>query len=274
MNFFVLLLVLLAERFSGLRRGIQRDGWWHDLRARHERAEQPWLSLAWLVALPLVLVGLLLEVLEPMAYGWLALPVHLLLVLYALGRGDLAAELAAFREAWRRGDSEAAALIAQRDLGLEAADEATLFEQVEARLLWQGFHGFFAVVFWYVLLGPLAALAYRLLVLSEAHAAHAALRERAGSLRHAFDWLPARLLAATFALVGHFVLVKRVLLPALTDWELPTRRLLADAGRLAIDNPGAIDGEAGLARLDALLALLIRGGIFWYVVFALWTLLG
>ena len=46
---------------------------------------------------------------------------------------------------------------------------------VQTRLLWKSYEGFFAVIFWYLLLGPMAALAYRLLALCFEHAQHLSL---------------------------------------------------------------------------------------------------
>ena len=155
---------------------------------------------------------------------------HLLVLLYSLGRGHAKAELGAFRDAWRRGDEEAAALAAERDAGLRENDPASLMHAVQTRLLWKSYEGFFAVIFWYLLLGPMAALAYRLLALCVEHAQHDGLRERAEQLRHAFDWLPVRLLLGSFATVGNFVAVNRALLHELLSWDVSARRLLADAG--------------------------------------------
>ena len=61
---------------------------------------------------------------------------------------------------------------------------------------WRGCRGicygrptsFFAVIFWYFLLGPVVILSYRLLALAQEHSQNPALVERAGQLRHAFDW--------------------------------------------------------------------------------------
>lgn len=277
MSFLVVLLVLLIEKFSDWRPRLQRDGLWlgqlRRLEGERSLAASPWLVLALLVLLPVLLLGVLLWMLEPLAYGWLSLPLHLLVLLYSLGRGEVKRELGPFRDAWRRGDEEAAALVAERDLGLREPDAPSLLQAAQGLLLWRSYQGFFAVIFWYVLLGPAAALAYRLLALTVEHAQREALRERAGQLRHAFDWLPVRVLLASFALVGDFVAVNRALLHQLLDWDVPARRLLAEVGPLAADLEPNITGDAGVARLDALGALLVRTRMLWYALLALWTLL-
>ncbi|NQD92633.1 regulatory signaling modulator protein AmpE [Pseudomonas sp. CrR25] len=276
MSFLVLLLVLWVEKFSAWREAIQQDGPWLRLLAKAERqadfVESPWLAVLLLVGLPLVVLALLLTLLEPLAYGWLALPVHLLVLIYSLGRGDLLAALGPFRDSWRRGDTEAAYLVARRDLALEAEEEGMLLQCVQGHLVWQAYQSFFAVIFWYALLGPLAALAYRLLALLAEHAEQAALRERAVQLRHAFDWLPVRVLAASFALVGNFVAVNRALLHELLSWDISAAQLVIAVARAAGETPEPQLGEAGVGTLDSLWQLLVRAAVLWYAVFALWTL--
>ena len=134
MSFLVLLLAVWIEKFSALRHRVQRDGGW--IRELHKfetggLAKQPWLVLTVLVLLPVALLGLLLVVLDPVAYGLLALPVHLLVVIYSLGRGDLLGELGPFRDAWRREDLQAAAHVAKRDLNICAESGEQLLEQVQ-----------------------------------------------------------------------------------------------------------------------------------------------
>ena len=278
MAFLVLLLVLLFETFSNWRLHIQQDRFWLRLLARVEGRPRltaaPWLSLALLVLLPVLLLGLVLVGLHPLAYGWLALPVHLLVLIYSLGRGDVQTSLGPFRDAWRRGDSQAAYLVAERDLALEVPDGDALLERVQGYLLWQAYQGFFAVIFWYALLGPVAALAYRLLALTDEHAQVESLRERAVRLRHVFDWLPARLLAASFGLIGNFIAVSRVLLHELLSRDVTAAQLVGDAGRAASEVPGeTLGGEAGVRSLDELWQLLVRAAVLWYAAIALLVLL-
>ena len=277
MSFLVLLLAVWVEKFSAGRQRIQQDGGWLRQLTRVEAAPNlqasPWLSLALLVLVPVLLLGVLLVLLKSVAYGWLALPVHLLVLIYGLGRGDVLAALGPFRDAWRRDDMEAAYLVAARDLGVQADEPAELLTRVQGYLLWQAYQSFFAVIFWYALLGPVAVLAYRLLALTTEQAQQVALREHAQQLRHGFDWLPSRVLASSFALVGDFLSVSRALLHELLNWQIPAAQLVDHAGRAAANTPASAPGEAGLHSLDSLWQMLVRSALLWYAGFAVWTLL-
>lgn len=277
MSFLVLLLALWIEKFSALGHRVQRDGGWirelNKLEASERLAKQPWLVLTILVVFPLALLALLLVVLEPVAYGLLALPVHLLVVIYSLGRGDLLGGLGPFRDAWRREDLQAAAHVAKRDLNICADSGEQLLDRVQGHLLWEAYQSFFAVIFWYFLLGPVAALAYRLLALAEEHGKTPALVERAAQMRHAFDWVPVRLLAASLALVGNFVAVSRVMLHELLNWNISAAHLINRVGLAAGEIPPPVVGPEGINTLDCLWELLLRAAVLWYAGFALWTVL-
>jgi AmpE protein len=277
MSFLVLLLAVWIEKFSALRQRVQRDGPWlrqlGRLESNPRTGKQPWTMLALMVLLPVLVLALILVVLGSVAYGWLALPIHLLVLIYSLGRGDVKGDLGPFRDACRRGDQEAAVLVAERDLGVEADNSEQLLQGVHSYLLWQIYQGFFAVIFWYFLLGPVAALSYRLLALAAEHGKTPALVERAAQLRHAFDWIPVRLLAASFALVGNFVAVSRVMLHELLNWNISAASLITKVGCVAGEVPAPAMGVEGVSSLDVLWELLIRAAIVWYAGFALWTLL-
>ncbi|SDA74017.1 AmpE protein [Pseudomonas sp. NFACC15-1] len=277
MSFLVLLLAVWIEKFSALRQRVQRDGGWlrelNKLEASPRWVNRPWLVLTVLVLLPVAVLALLLWVLEPVAYGLLALPVHLLVVIYSLGRGDLLAALGPFRDAWRREDLQAAAHVAKRDLDIEADDGEQLLERVQGHLLWQAYQSFFAVIFWYFVLGPVAALSYRLLALAAEHSQNPGVAERAAQMRHAFDWVPVRLLAASFALVGNFVAVSRVMLHELLNWNISAADLIDKVGLVAGEIPKPVAGPDGINSLDRLWELLLRAAVLWYAGFALWTVL-
>ncbi|MCW1248236.1 regulatory signaling modulator protein AmpE [Pseudomonas sp. SAICEU22] len=278
MSFLVLLLAVWIEKFSALRQRVQRDGGWlgelNKLEASPRWGNRPWLVLVMMVLVPVAALALLLWMLEPVAYGLLALPVHLLVVIYCLGRGDLLADLGPFRDAWRRENLQAAAHVAKRDLNIDADGGQPLLEQVQKHLLWQAYQSFFAVIFWYFVLGPVAALSYRLLALAAEHSQNPGVAERAAQLRHAFDWVPVRLLAASFALVGNFVAVSRVMLHELLNWNISAADLIDKVGLVAGEIPTPVAGPDGINSLDRLWELLLRAAVLWYAGFALWTVLG
>lgn len=277
MSFLVLLMAVWVEKFSSLRRSVQRDRQWlralHRCEASPSRQREPWLCLLALVVLPAALLTLILVLLQPFIYGWLVLPIHLLVLVYSFGRGDLRQALGPFRDAWRRADMPAALHVAQRDIGLTASDGEAVFQRVQGQLLWQTYQGFFAVIFYYFLAGPPLALAYRLLALTAEHAQQPLLRERAEQVRAVLDWVPVRLLAASFALVGNFSAVMRVLLPEVLNFNISAARLIGEVGSVAGEVPAPVIGEAGLAGLDDLWQLLLRAATLWYCGFALGTLL-
>ncbi len=277
MIFLVLLLVLLAEKFSGLRQRVQRDGFFlgelHRLEARPGLAREPWLVLGIGVALPALLLAFVLYALQPVAYGLLALPVHLLVLIYSLGRGDITVGLGPFRDAWRREDTQAAVHVAERDMGVTADTGASLLQRVQGHLLWEAYQSFFAVIFWYAALGPVAALVYRLVALVAEQSRHPAVAVRAQRLRHALDWLPVRLLAASFALVGNFVAVSRVMLHEVLSWEISAAALIDRVGRVAGDVPAPVVGQVGVETLDSLWQMVVRAGVLWYAVLAVCSVL-
>ena len=97
--------------------------------------------------------------------------------------------------------------------------------------------------------------------------------ERAGQLRHAFDWLPVRLLAASFALVGNFVAVSRVMLHELLNWDISAAQMVEKVGLVAGEIPAPVVGAEGINSLDRLWELLLRAAVLWYAGFAIWTVL-
>lgn len=274
MSFLVLLLILLLEKTSNWRARLQRDDLFLGALGRVESeprlAGRPLRQLLTVLGVPLLLVGLLLWSLAPLAYGWLLLPLHVVVLLWSLGRGDPQRGLAPFRASWQRGDAEAAYLDARRDLGVLAEDAPALLAQVQGFLLWQAYQGFFAVIFWYALLGPLAALAYRLLALLAEHAGDEGLRSHAVRLRQLLDWLPARVLALSLALAGNFVSANRALWSRLFDLPASAAQLVVETGRAAADTTA---GKGGVETLDELWGLLLRAGLLWYSALALWILL-
>lgn len=177
MEFLAALIAVALVQLWGSGAPLHRDGWF--LRWCHWCARLPGLNSA-STLLPVVCVSIPVFVLLLIYYGiadqWWGLPKLAMLVailLYSLGRGE-------FRRVPR------------------------------SQALYCGFERMFAVLFWFVLAGPALALAYRLAFLYrhrvvEVDNSVAADKNVAVALSDQllalFEWLPARALGISFAVI-------------------------------------------------------------------------
>ena len=91
--------------------------------------------------------------------------------------------------------------------------------------------------------------------------------------RRALRLLGWALLAASFALVGNFVGVSRVMLHELLSWDISAAQLVEKVGLAAAEIPPPVVGADGINSLDRLWELLLRAAVLWYAGFAIWTVL-
>lgn len=273
MSFLVLALVVLILRFTPWRHGFPVDllGWWAGKAGEAARLRPAWQALV-LLALPLALAGLVLWLVRGEVYGLLTLAAHVLLFMLAVGRDDpLGAMAGPFQEAWQRNDREAAYHIARRDLALDSDGPEALLQAVDARIALAAFRDYVTPIFWYLLLGPLAPLGYRLLAIFARHAEHSA-QPAAERMTHALEWLPARLFALSLALVGDFERTLGVLRRWLTRWEEGADRVVSSCLLAALGNEQQVSSTAGI--LQPVRTLLVRSLLVWAVCIAFLSLLG
>jgi len=278
MTFLALIMALTVRYLWGAEGWIQRDHWWREWRQRVQGLGLlPSLQLLLSIALPLLLALLVLDLLRPLLFGVLWIVAAALLLLYAFGRGDFHARMARYRDYCERGNREGAWLCLREELHAGEPQEVdpglepeALHQQLLASLYYDGFQRWFAVVFWFVLLGPVAALAYRLLQLCRGVDDNGPVVK----LLFLLDWIPARLLLATFAVTGDFVRSRDELVAALLDPWADSPGLLLAVGSAAVgaDADGA-DSQRAAADVTDLAGLLTRSAVAWVVVIALLEIL-
>jgi AmpE protein len=200
----------------------------------------------------------------------LALPVHVLVVIYSLGRGDLLGGLGPFRDAWRREDLQAAAHVAKRDLDICADSGEQLLEQRAGASAVAGLPELFCGDFLVLRARPGGGAG-----LSPVGAGRkSTARPRRWSSAPRNCAMPSTgcryaLLAASLALVGNFVAVSRVMLHELLNWNISAAQLINRVGLAAGENPPPVVGPEGINTLDCLWELLLRAAVLWYAGFAL-----
>lgn len=276
MHFLALLMVVALMWFTPLRTGLPVDlpkAWVAGVVRRYPQ-QKPVGGLL-LVLLPLLILVLLQWWLQRNGLGLIGLLLFALVLLACVGRRDPLGEMATgFERAWERGDKAAAALVAERDLGVTAEGQDSVLTEVRAALVREVLQGYMVTVFWFALLGPAGALGYRLLRLL-ADQADSSAASPASALAHALEWIPARLLAASFALVGHFDHVRAELADVVLRWELPSDVLVHRAAEAALNGgSGPLAGSDAVGVLADTRTLLVRALVAWAVALALLAVLG
>lgn len=276
MQFLAMVIALLLKAGEGAR-PLQRDAWFY----RWQRKLAHWSSasviqLLLLVVLPAVALQWLLQLLQPLAFGLLWIPVAAAVLLYSFGRGDFRHLQEHYRSQCQRGDFEGAWLRVSAEIGLDTSagdpgDPSQAHATLQRGLLYEGYQRWFAVLFYFLLLGPAGALAYRLLHLYSAGSGGS------NAVPYLFlaDWLPARCLAATFSLTGDFVGSSDEALAGTLDVQGDAGDMLflvaqAAAGA-AVPDAGQVDrfGDQAAQQSEAFSGLLRRSAACWVVVISL-----
>lgn len=284
MELLAILIALVFYAVRGSGEPLQRDGWfagWHGGLAGLLGGTP--LQLVVVLA-PAGVVMLLYGSIDDAAYGIPALVLLVVALIYSFGRGDLGAALEDYLERWSRRDFQAAFEQLEQGappLGDEGGviDPAELHLHARRRLYYRAFERLFAVLFWFVLLGPGGAVLYRLVALEQEKAGAADGRL---ALLHWMDWLPSRLLGISFALVGDFDATLYRWQESLGDPEREAVVVLEGCGNAALRIGGARDGdesvealvERGATELESIQNLNHRALAVWLVLIALLAMIG
>lgn len=256
----------------------------------------------WPAVIPIILLGIVL-VLPVFAVIWflgdtLAGFTYLLLavvvLLFSLGPRDVGEEVAEYCDALTAGDEElvhnSAKAIVEGDV---PDDPAQRTQCVEAAVCVQANNRLFAVIFWFVVLGPLAAWAYRATDLIRRRAVFNATREsgadgNAERMREAAEtlhgwvaWIPARLTAIGYAAAGHMDDAIAAFRAPTEDTGLTTsersEHLLARVGLAALalqDRPDESPAERAIRGAQAASHLVFKLLLIWAVIISAMTLYG
>ncbi|MCP3906644.1 MAG: regulatory signaling modulator protein AmpE [Oceanicoccus sp.] len=287
MEFLTVLIVLGFLQLWGSGGPLQRDDWFYQFNENiPQRLSLAELRLLAAIGIPAVGVFLLQDLLESVLFGLLSLIFYVTVLLFSLGRGDFNQSLQNYLASWNKGDFEGAynkaTAIGDFEQSETSVDHVALHEHVRRAFLHEGFERWFAVVFWFLVLGPVGAVIYRLGYLAGRHDSFKS-DDKSLALQwlHYFDWVPVRLLALSFSMTGNFVSSFNRYWSSILDNQ-PTSELLDQCAVAAISGSDAsqvnpTDKEHfidyGREELLTLQSLLSRSVIFWVIIIAVVTLI-
>lgn len=276
MSFLALMITLVLAFAWDFGSVLHRDHWF--LRWQSQLSS-PLIKVLLAVLLPAIAAQLVLNALQPILFGLAWIGAASLLLLYSLGRGSIGAQQEKYRSQCRRDDFEAAYLYGSTELGRFQADDqcatqtpVAVHNAMQRAYLYQAYQGWFAVLFYFLLLGPAGALAYRLLQMIGED------EEGLGQLLHLADWAPGRLLTVAFAVTGNFVESADELLAGFVGVSMESSSLLYSVAMAATGEDQHVPPEAGFGlfaarQSETFEALVRRSGIAWLVVISALVLL-
>lgn len=300
MNLIALLIGLVIERLATQLFHWRRMRWMDRLIDFGFR--QATRVATWPAIIPVILLGIVL-VLPVFAVIWFLgstfagftyLLLAIIVLFFSLGPRDIGEEVGEYCKALESDDDElvhhAAKAIVEDDVPENPEDRTTC---VEAAVCVQANNRLFAVVFWFVVLGPLAAWAYRVTDLIRRRAVFSAARDEqedgdAARVRDAAEmlhgwlaWIPARLTAVGYAAAGHMDDGLAALRAPLEEKDATTsersENLLARVGIAALAlqaRPDETTTERAIRGAQAANHLVFKLLLIWAVIIAAMTLYG
>ena len=202
-------------------------------------------------------------------------------LIYCMGPRDLEKDMLNFSQAIERGDTEAAEIMAGEFLDTPPEDNSTadLIKHVEAGILIHANIRVLGVLLWFMLLGPVGAVLFRLSCLLKSRLAteDTAYATAARDLYRILMWLPARMSVIGFALTGSFI-------DTMSNWSNVSDMWRRDSDEfIVISGLGAIrheldaeqgECETGLVCIHHVMALVKRTLLVWVAILAILTLTG
>lgn len=278
MTFLVILGCLITERFlldyQSLRHAVWFERWLelHQSLPFSAGLREGRIGLLGLLLLPLLMLVFMQWLIVDTLAGTVDILFSALVLLYSFGPRDLDSQVSDLAEAVEADDRTRSESITAELLEEQAGSGA---RRLVEGVLTAALRRIFAVLFWFSVLGPLGALAYRL-TRETRRLAREQVRPGLGPaseyLLFLLDWIPARMLAGLFALAGCFE-------PAIKGWRSCTAEGNADTGatlvacagagalRLAVDSD--IDSESNIANARAAMGLVWRALVIFVALFGL-----
>jgi len=279
MALICILIGIIFERASDTLENL-RNFEWYDNYSRWLLKTLPGLtsqnrSSIIILLLPVILITAILQGwFEDQLLGLIELLFGLVIFAFCLGPKDLNRQINNYLEARESGDEEKSQEEANNIMQKEApSDPDQQVVEVMRSILHEPNDRFFSVIFWFVILGPLGALLYRLTTHTMRTTTSAVLGEAATQLHAILAWAPAHLAAIGYALTGNYEGAKQQFYSKTRQENLLECNYLtlitAGQGALKDCTPGNETSCIRSAR-----ALVLRTLVVWLAFIAILTLMG
>ncbi|MBV1907819.1 MAG: regulatory signaling modulator protein AmpE [Kangiellaceae bacterium] len=245
-------------------------------------ADQGFFDSQWGIAIllltPIVILWGASSLFDGVVFWLIWLVISALILFYSLGPIPLEKSFRGYFDSMERADFEAAYLHLQDDSSDDTAQIPESDELVRAatrKILIESQKRYFGVIGWFILLGPLAALLYRLAHIYQEHCVAEGFNEHAPLMQqfiHWIDWIPARMTTLMFLLTGDFVNGFYRIQDYLLDADADNNQLISETGiaALGLEISGS---DSTLEENHQTISMIRRAVIFYLVIGAIVTLI-
>jgi len=198
----------------------------------------------------------------------------ILVFIYCLGPTCLSTEVEAYIHARTVGDEDEALHYAGSITGESASiSPDQQISDVTRAILYVANERIFATIFWFVILGPFGAISYRLVSQLSKHIESGELAAFSEFVHALMAWIPARMLAAGYALTGNFDGAYHTYRDRAHTYDISQSNyeVLVATGLGAMRT---LEMEDEIASIHAAQALVMRAVIVWIGILAVMTLGG
>jgi AmpE protein len=236
-----------------------------------------WGGIAIILLTPVLLLYGLVSLFDGSLYWLVLFMVSVVVLFLCLGPQSLENSFKGYFESMQRDDFEAAFLhLEQQQDGSDKKDipeNDELVRSATRTLLVKSQKCYFGVIAWFIFLGPVGALFYRLSQLYRDHCAVQEFDEHLPLMNliiHWIDWVPARLTSLMFLLTGDFVNGLYRIKDYLSDADADNNQLISETGIAALGlEMGVSDGD--MEENHRAIAMVQRTVIIYVVVAAVMT---
>lgn len=271
MTLISLLLVLLVERVTTKSQywqagfytnkyiqGVESRGWF-------DSSSKSWV-LTLVILVPVLIVYL---VVQRFSGGLLELVISTAILMVCVGCPAIRETYKCFLKAANRGDLQACSMYEDQ---ISGNDKGAI--SFGLSLVWENYRHYAAVILWFVAFGAAGAILYVLVreMASKLSEDHHQISHQVNRILNIIDWVPVRITALGFLLVGHFSRAFPTWLGYLPDPAVKAKTLLLDVSKKAEE----IEPEQDDCTEEpcTLVRLAKRNVMFILVIIALLTLTG
>jgi len=255
-----------------------RDMTWFEFYAqviqRFTGKRMPPLQFIVILALPVLLLLGIQILLHDFLFNLPAFIFGIIVFIYCLGPACLSTDIEDYIHARTLGDEDEALHYAGSitdSVASTSPDQQT--NDVTRAILYVANERIFSTIFWFVIFGPFGCMLYRLISELSKQVEYDDLAEFSEFIHAIMAWIPARMLAAGYALTGNFDGAYHAYKDRTftSDLSQSNKEILVSTGLGAMRN---LDMQTELASIHAAQALVMRAVIVWIGILAVMTLGG